>query len=190
MPGSKTKHFFEVDDTFANYTIVNFCGSGTYGEVYLAEDITHKLVALKVLPITGGSRVWQMELLGLRHYRQAIEDHKALIEVLHVGETENFFYYTMEAADNMLHGDSDEYIADTLSHRLERGGRLEPEKVLELANTQMKTEGNITAFSGKEFPVRNMILKKASAFREMKLWSFLKQRFQSSVFLRRKQTNL
>ncbi len=134
MPGSKTKHFFEVDDTFANYTIVNFCGSGTYGEVYLAEDITHKLVALKVLPITGGSRVWQMELLGLRHYRQAIEDHKALIEVLHVGETENFFYYTMEAADNMLHGDSDEYIADTLSHRLERGGRLEPEKVLELAN--------------------------------------------------------
>jgi len=43
----------------------------------------------------------------------------------------------MEAADNMLHGDSDEeeYVPDTLSHRLELGGRLEPEKVLELAFT-------------------------------------------------------
>jgi len=135
MPGSNANHFFAVDDVFANYTIVQFCGSGAYGEVYLAEDISHKTVALKIIPILSGSDVWRMELIGLRHYRQAIENHKGLIEVLHVGETENFFYYTMEAADNMLHGDSDEYIADTLSHRLERGGRLEPEKVLELANT-------------------------------------------------------
>lgn len=135
MAGSQVQHFFDVNDVFASYTIIQFCGSGAYGEVYLAEDITHKIVALKIIPISSGSDVWRMELIGLRHYRQSIEDHKALIEVLHVGETENFFYYAMEAADNMLHGDSsEEYIADTLAHRLERGGRLEPEKVLELAN--------------------------------------------------------
>ncbi|MBE6402717.1 MAG: SUMF1/EgtB/PvdO family nonheme iron enzyme [Lentisphaeria bacterium] len=135
MAGSQIQHHLEKDDVFAGYTIVQFCGSGAYGEVYLAEDITHKVVALKIIPIASGSNVWRMELIGLRHYRQSIENHKALIEVLHVGETENFFYYTMEAADNMLHGDfSEEYIADTLAHRLERGGRLEPEKVLELAN--------------------------------------------------------
>ncbi|MBE6369714.1 MAG: hypothetical protein E7056_06105 [Lentisphaerae bacterium] len=130
----KTQHFFEVDDTFANYTIKHFCGRGAYGEVYLAEDITHKTVALKIIPVSGGSEVWRMELIGLRHYRQSIENYDSLIEILHVGETDNFFYYTMEAADNMLHGDTDDYIADTLAHRLERGGRLEPEKVLELAN--------------------------------------------------------
>ncbi|MBE6380823.1 MAG: hypothetical protein E7047_07830 [Lentisphaerae bacterium] len=137
MPNSAVKpHFFEIDDVFANYTIVQFCGSGAYGEVYLAEDITHKTVALKVIPISGGSEVWRMELIGLRHYRQSIEDHHALIEVFHVGETDNYFYYTMEAADNLLHSDeTEEYVADTLAHRLERGGRLEPEKVLELANS-------------------------------------------------------
>ena len=117
MPNSAGKqHFFEIDDVFANYTIVHFCGRGAYGEVYLAEDITHKTVALKIIPISSGSEVWRMELIGLRHYRQAIEDNSCLIEVMHVGETENYFYYTMEAADNMLHGDSDEYIADTLAH--------------------------------------------------------------------------
>lgn len=126
----------EVNDVFANYTIVQFCGSGAYGEVYLAEDITHKIVALKLIPISAGTEVWKMELIGLRYYRQNIEDYRALIEILHVGETENFFYYSMEAADNMLHGDeADGYIADTLAHRLERGGRLEPDKVLELANS-------------------------------------------------------
>jgi len=137
MPNNAPKHFFEVDDVFANYTIVHFCGRGAYGEVYLAEDITHKTVALKIIPISSGSEVWRMELIGLRHYRQSIEDYKSLIEIFHVGETENFFYYTMEAADNMLHGNSDEeeYVPDTLSHRLELGGRLEPEKVLELAFT-------------------------------------------------------
>ncbi|MBR2358677.1 MAG: SUMF1/EgtB/PvdO family nonheme iron enzyme [Lentisphaeria bacterium] len=131
---SGNTHFLQTDEVFADYTILNFCGSGAYGEVYLAEDITHKVVALKLIPISYGSEVWRMELIGLRHYRQAVEDHKSLIEVLHVGETDNFFYYTMEAADNMLHGDSEEYVADTLAHRLERGGRLEPEKVLELAH--------------------------------------------------------
>ena len=144
MPNSAGKqHFFEIDDVFANYTIVHFCGRGAYGEVYLAEDITHKTVALKIIPISSGSEVWRMELIGLRHYRQAIEDNSCLIEVMHVGETENYFYYTMEAADNMLHGDSDEYIADTLAHRLERGGRLEPEKVLELANTLLTALENL-----------------------------------------------
>ena len=135
MPGSGTPHYFSKDDVFANYTIMHFCGRGAYGEVYLAEDISHKTVALKIIPILSGSEVWRMELIGLRHYRQNVENHRALIEVLHVGETDEFFYYTMEAADNMLHGDSDDYVADTLSHRLERGGRLEPDKVLELANT-------------------------------------------------------
>lgn len=137
MPKSTVQqHFLEIGDSFANYTIIQFCGSGAYGEVYLAEDITHKTVALKVIPISSGSEIWRMELIGLRHYRQSIEDYHALIEVLHVGETDNYFYYTMEAADNMLHGsDEDEYIADTLAHRLERGGRLEPDKVLELANS-------------------------------------------------------
>ena len=135
MPGNGAAHYFSKDDVFANYTITHFCGSGAYGEVYLAEDISHKTVALKIIPILSGSEVWRMELIGLRHYRQNVENHKALIEVLHVGETDEFFYYTMEAADNMLHGDADDYIADTLSHRLERGGRLEPDKVLELANT-------------------------------------------------------
>ncbi len=137
MPNSNAKpHFLEVDDVFANYTILQFCGSGAYGEVYLAEDITHKTVALKLIPISSGSEVWRMELIGLRHYRQSIEDYSGLIEIMHVGETDNYFYYTMEAADNMLHGDeSDGYVADTLAHRLERGGRLEPDKVLELANS-------------------------------------------------------
>ena len=135
MPENQVHHFFEVDEVFANYTIVQYCGCGAYGEVYLAEDISHKRVALKVIPIASGSEVWKMELIGLRHYRQAIEDHSNLIEVLHVGETENFFYYTMEAADNMLHGDTEEYVPDTLSHRLERSGRMEPEKVLALAHS-------------------------------------------------------
>ncbi len=134
MSGSSKTHFLQIDEVFAGYTILNFCGSGAYGEVYLAEDITHKVVALKLIPISYGSEVWRMELIGLRHYRQAVEEHKSLIEVLHVGESDSYFYYTMEAADNMLHGDSEEYVADTLAHRLERGGRLEPEKVLELAH--------------------------------------------------------
>lgn len=111
---------------FADYEIIERCGAGAYGEVFLAKSRAGKLVALKLI---GKSKQIAREFAGLRNYTR-INDFRHLIQIFHVGETENQLYYTMEIADNL--GSATEYIPATLDNVLAQKGRFTPAETIEI----------------------------------------------------------
>ncbi|MBN2641077.1 MAG: protein kinase [Victivallales bacterium] len=111
-----------------DYQLIAKCGRGSFGDVYVARSLSGCLVALKVIEKNNYSA---KEFNGLKYYCSRCADSPFLIKIFHTGETESFFYYTMELADNF--GDDDNYIPETLANRLIKNKRLEPHAVRKLA---------------------------------------------------------
>lgn len=111
-----------------DYQLIVKCGRGSFGDVYVARSLSGSLVALKVIEKNNYS---VKEFNGLKYYCSRCVDSPFLIKIFHTGETESFFYYTMELADNF--GDDDNYIPETLANRLINEKRLSPHAVRELA---------------------------------------------------------
>ncbi len=115
---------------FGDYQLLFSCGSGAFGEVFVAEDLAGMRFALKTLPKSPAA---DRELAGLRRYRSLAQEHPNLIRIHHIGTTETQLYYTMDLADN-LSENPEIYLPDTLENRLRRNGRLTPEQVLVLSS--------------------------------------------------------
>lgn len=110
----------DVGDVLGDYKLLVKCGSGAYGSVFLAEnELTKQQYALKI--IYYGGRNYERELKGVIHYHKVCP-RTSLLQIYHVGKGEDFFYYTMDAADNRRK--FGEYIPDTLSNRLKESGKL------------------------------------------------------------------
>lgn len=109
-----------------DYKLLQSCGRGAYGEVWLAESITGKQVALKYL---ARSIAGEKEFAGLLNYAE-LPDSPHLIRILHTGETEDGYFYTMELADGRyIQG---RYIPVSLAEMLKERSHLPPEEVLSL----------------------------------------------------------
>ena len=104
-------------DRICNCTLLQKCGSGAYGEVWLAEDAIGTRVALKIIANRGNYS--ERELDGLKHYKEC--NHLNLLKIRYVEITEDRICYTMDAADDLNHGNG-EYLPDTLSNRLQCHG--------------------------------------------------------------------
>jgi len=102
-----------------DYQLVEKCGRGAYGDVYVARSLSGSLVALKVIEKTKHSA---KEFEGLKYYCSRCGNSPYLIKIFHTGETEEFFYYTMELADNC--GSGNKYVASTMAGRLETDRRI------------------------------------------------------------------
>lgn len=113
---------------FHDLTLLKHCGSGAYGEVWLCRDVTGKKLALKIIPKSKVAG----ELKGISILRQNAPNHPNLLPIYHAAENEEYFYYTMEPADNAA-GDSDHYTPDTLANRIQAKGRLEAGEVIHVA---------------------------------------------------------
>ena len=121
---------FDLGARIGAYKLVQSCGRGAYGEVFVAENtLTGERVALKVL--FPSPKTLERELAGLIRCRDC--RHPNLIRIWHVERTPDAFYYTMELADDLNAGRG-EYLPATLSNRLERQKRLPPEEVEKLAD--------------------------------------------------------
>jgi len=98
--------------------ISSYCGSGAYGDVWIGEDLSGVKRAVKVLNKTRLSSmgVLQKEQKALSLFRQHAPRHQHLIEIYHVGETDELIYYIMELGDNA--NNKGKYDPDTLEHRL------------------------------------------------------------------------
>ena len=98
-------------ETVGAYRILQECGRGSYGVVYLAEStISGQRVALKIL----NGRQQARELEGLIRYREC--RHANLIQIHHLDRLpDGRFYYTMDAADDR--GTDETYRPDTLAAR-------------------------------------------------------------------------
>lgn len=115
---------FFADSVYHDLTLLQLCGSGAFGEVWLCRDISRKKLAVKIISKGRLGEFWRRELQGVINYRTITEQTSGLLQIYHVGEDEDFFYYTMEAADSLS---QENYVPDTLSARLAANGPLPPE---------------------------------------------------------------
>lgn len=119
---------YDVGTQIGDYTLLAQCGKGAYGMVFLAENsVTHQKVALKIIHTCGKN--FERELKGLLQYQQICRKTN-LLQIYHVGKGEDFFYYTMDAADSL---DEKEYIPKTLANILQRDGKLQIEEIHAMA---------------------------------------------------------
>ena len=109
-----------MNETVGPYRILQECGHGSCGAVYLAENMfSGQMFALKIL--NGG--VEKRELEGLIRCREC--RHANLIRIHHIDRLpDGRLYYTMDAADDR--GTDGKYIPDTLAAR----GRLSAAELL------------------------------------------------------------
>ena len=120
----------EDEKRLGAYELIQRCGAGAYGEVFVARNVlTGERAALKKL--FPAAKTVKRELAGLIRWRDC--RHPNLLRIRHVEETNGAFYYTMDLADD-LNGGADEYLPDTLANRLERRKRLSAAEVEKLAD--------------------------------------------------------
>ena len=108
----------EATKTFHTLKLHTHCGGGAYGDVYFCEDISGRKMAVKIVSKKKLGDSWNQELRGVVNYRKITENAPSLLQIFHVEEDEETFFYTMEAADS---ASDTEYIPDTLAHRLQSG---------------------------------------------------------------------
>ena len=108
----------EIGDSYHGLKLTAFCGGGAYGEVYVCEDISGRKLAVKIISKIRLGDDWERELRGVSNYRRITENASSLLQIYHVEEDAETFFYTMEPADSIL---PDVYKADTLAERLKKG---------------------------------------------------------------------
>ena len=125
----------------ADYEIVGYIASGSYGDVWLARGVTGIYRAIKVVQRARFTdpRPYEREFDGLRRFAAISLGEARQLALLHVGRDDKagFFYYVMELADDAVTGreiDPDHYCPLTLSKlREQRGGRLPVAECVNLA---------------------------------------------------------
>lgn len=121
---------YKSGDQFEDFLLLENCGSGAYGSVFLARNvISGREYALKIIP--ADSRFSERELDGIRKY-QIVCSQSNLMQIYRVGRIDSSFYYVMDAADK-LDADTDKYVPDTLQNRIEKYGRINSAELLEIA---------------------------------------------------------
>ncbi|MBO5924038.1 MAG: hypothetical protein J6Q81_05945, partial [Lentisphaeria bacterium] len=88
----------DIGDMFSGCQILARCGNGSYGITFLARNPLGEKVIIKIV---GNLKSGERELAGLRNYMRVAGKHPNLLQIYHIGEYEDGFYYTMEAADNI-----------------------------------------------------------------------------------------
>jgi len=90
----QSTNIFERQPKISDYKLLQRCGHGAFGEVWVAEDLAGKKVALKIVWKTVDNYEWGKEFRGLKYYQNKVPKHPNLVEIYHIGEEQDFFYYT------------------------------------------------------------------------------------------------
>jgi serine/threonine protein kinase len=103
MSGQASVNGLQIAPEIPGYRLIQVIGRGTFGEVWLAEEsLTGLRRAVKLLnktAVTGTANPLR-ELAGIREYQQKSKDHPCLLQIYHVGETSECYFYAMELADD------------------------------------------------------------------------------------------
>ena len=113
----------EFPSAITSYTPERLCGQGGYGAVWRVRDAVGSCCALKIV-YKNTLADWRQEFNGLAYYRNKVSPHPNLIRIFHIEDGPDFFWYTMECADDL--SSDGNYLPDTLGHRISRSGPLEP----------------------------------------------------------------
>jgi eukaryotic-like serine/threonine-protein kinase len=104
-------------------------GRGAYGEIWLARTVTGAFRAVKIVyrKTFESERAFLREFEGMSAFEPISRAHGGFINILHVGRTASYLYYSMELADDHLDGrriDTGSYEPRTLKTDLTRHKRL------------------------------------------------------------------
>jgi serine/threonine protein kinase len=108
-----------------DYEPIKRIGKGGFGEIWLVrEKVSNMFRALKTL---DKKVVRPVEMDGVRQYKQLAANHEHLVRIGHVGETDEFYYYALELADDASESDPFDpvaYIPATLDRQIRQGGAM------------------------------------------------------------------
>jgi serine/threonine protein kinase len=112
-------------------------GRGAYGEIWLARTVTGAFRAVKVVyrRTFESERAFLREFEGMSAFEPISRVHGGFINILHVGRTASYLYYSMELADDHLDGrriDIGNYEPRTLKSDLTRHQRLSADESIRL----------------------------------------------------------
>jgi class 3 adenylate cyclase/tetratricopeptide (TPR) repeat protein len=114
-----------------DHELLKKIGHGSYGQVWLARNVLGTYRAVKVVhrDTFRDSRPFEREFLGIRKFEPLSRTHPGLVSILHIGRNEpaGYFYYIMEAADDVASGqgiETDSYVPKTLGHEVASRGAL------------------------------------------------------------------
>jgi len=115
-------------------------GHGAYGEIWLARTITGALRAVKIVyrSTFESERAFLREFEGMSAFEPISRGHAGFIDILHVGRTNEYLYYSMELADDHVAGrkiDITNYEPRTLKSDLARHQRLSAEESIRLGSS-------------------------------------------------------
>ncbi len=112
-------------------------GRGAYGEIWLARTVTGAFRAVKIVyrKTFESERSFLREFEGMSAFEPISRAHGGFINILHVGRTTSYLYYSMELADDHLDGrriDIGSYEPRTLKTDLTRHKRLSADESIRL----------------------------------------------------------
>ena len=112
-------------------------GRGAYGEIWLARTVTGALRAVKIVyrSTFESERAFLREFEGMSAFEPISRGHAGFIDILHVGRTNQYLYYSMELADDHVAGreiDVAHYEPRTLKSDLGRHKRLSADESIHL----------------------------------------------------------
>ena len=115
-------------------------GRGAYGEIWLARTVTGALRAVKIVyrSTFESERAFLREFEGMSAFEPISRGHAGFIDILHVGRTGEYLYYSMELADDHVAGrkiDIAHYEPRTLKSDLARHKRLSADESIRLGSS-------------------------------------------------------
>jgi serine/threonine protein kinase/formylglycine-generating enzyme required for sulfatase activity len=120
-----------------DHELLRVIGRGAYGEIWLARTVTGAFRAVKLVyrSTFESERAFLREFEGMSAFEPISRAHTGFINILHVGRTTEYLYYTMELADDQLAGrriDIASYEPRTLKTDLARHKRLSADESIRL----------------------------------------------------------
>ncbi len=123
------------------HRLLRCVGGGSYGEVWLAQNVNGHFRAIKVVNrswFRGDDRPFEREYEGLCRFDPVSRRHPSQLPVLQIGRNDpaGYFYYVMEPADDVVTGaeiQPDTYLPKTLGRVLKDRGRLPLQELLPIA---------------------------------------------------------
>lgn len=104
-----------------DHELVRRIGVGSYGEVWLARNVVGTWRAIKIVRRSrfDSDRPYDREFNGIQKFEPISRGHPGQVDILHLGrnDTEGYFYYVMELADD----------AAAATQASDSGGALNPE---------------------------------------------------------------
>ncbi len=106
LPGGLIVATKTLSPIVPDHELIRCIGRGAYGEVWLGRNVMGTYRAVKVVYRRSfqDDRPFEREYGGLKRFEPVSRSHDSQIDILHIGRSEDCFFYVMELADDEVTG--------------------------------------------------------------------------------------